>query len=347
MQVLVIGGSRFIGLAVVQRLLMEGHRITLLNRGRTPDPFGTRVSRVIGDRSDPQTLQRALSRREFDAVVDVIAFREEDTLKTIERMKGRIGHFIHISTASVYMIRDRLFCPYREDDFSGRLSPKSEAASASWLYAYHKRRCELALQHAWEAEQFPFTALRLPMVVGPDDYTQRAQAYLERLVDGGAVILPDGGLNSWGFLWVADVAEAIAANLMNTNTFGRAYNLAQREVVSVRQFVEASSAALGKRPNLVAVPSQWLNQVKLGTVFSPYTHEHDIVLDIAAAARDLLFEPTPFPVWCEQLSAHFRTSWNGVPSRLYQTRPLELRVVAELSQLRIPAIAPIAAAGTR
>jgi nucleoside-diphosphate-sugar epimerase len=340
MQVLVIGGSRFIGLAVVQRLLMDGHRITILNRGRTADPFGTRVSRVIGDRSDPNTLQRALTRRDFDAVVDVIAFREEDTQAAIDRMKGRIGHFIHISTASVYLIRDRVFCPFREDDFAGRLAPRSESTGPSWLYAYHKRRCEVTLQHAWESEQFPFTALRLPMVVGPEDYTERSLAYLERLTDSGPVILPDGGLNSWGFLWVHDVANAIAENLMNANTFGRAYNLAQREVVSVRQFVETAASCLGRRAAIAPVPLEWLQRINLGTSFSPYTHDHDIILDIQAAQRDLLFEPTPFVTWCEQLAAHFRGHWDGTPSRLYATRPLELRLVQELAQLRIPAIAP-------
>jgi nucleoside-diphosphate-sugar epimerase len=340
MQVLVIGGSRFIGLAVVQRLLMDGHRITILNRGKTSDPFGTRVSRVIGDRSDSNTLQRALARRDFDAVIDVISFREEDTQAAIERLKGRIGHFIHISTASVYLIRDRVFCPFREDDFAGRLAPRTESTGSSWLYAYHKRRCEVTLQHAWESEQFPFTALRLPMVVGPEDYTERSLAYFERLTDGGPVILPDGGLNSWGFLWVHDVANAIAENLMNANTFGRAYNLAQREVVSVRQFVETAASCLGRRATVAPVPLEWLQRINLGTSFSPYTHDHDIVLDIQAAQRDLLFEPTPFVGWCEQLVGHFRSHWDGTPSRLYATRPLELRLVQELAQLRIPAIAP-------
>jgi nucleoside-diphosphate-sugar epimerase len=340
MQVLVIGGSRFIGLAVVQRLLMDGHRVTLLNRGRTPDPFGTRVSRVIGERSDPQTLQRAVSRRDFDVVVDVIAFREEDTRAAIERLAGKIGHFIHISTASVYLIRDRLLAPFREEDFAGRLAPKTEATSASWTYAYHKRRCELVLSEAWEADQFPYTTLRLPMVVGPRDYTERAQAYLERLVDGGPVILPDGGLNSWGFLWVHDVAEVVAANLMNGNAFGRAYNLAQREIVSLRQFVETAAGELGERASIASVPSEWLTRINLGTAFSPYSHDHDIMLDIAAAQRDLLFEPTPFLSWAEQMVVDFRTHWDGSPSRLYATRPLEIRLVQELAQLSIPGLGP-------
>ena len=347
MQVLVIGGSRFIGLALVQRLLMDGHRITLVNRGRTADQFGTRVSRVIGDRSDPQTLQRAVARREFDAAIDVISFRGEDTQTAIEKLAGRIGHFIHISTASVYLIRERLLAPFREDDFAGRLAPKSEATSSSWTYAYHKRRCEVALAHAWESDQFPYTALRLPMVVGPGDYTERAQSYLERLLDGGPIILPDGGLNSWGFLWVADVAETIAANLMNANAFGRAYNLAGREIVALKQFVETAAAHLGVRPTLASVPLDWLNRLNLGTAFSPYTHDHDIVLDTSAAERDLLFEPTPFFSWCERLVADFRAHWDKTPSRLYATRPLELRLVHELAQLRIPGLGPAQVTASR
>ncbi|MEW6336084.1 MAG: NAD-dependent epimerase/dehydratase family protein [Acidobacteriota bacterium] len=341
MRVLIIGGSRFIGLAVAQRLLIDGHRITLLNRGKTADPFGTRVSRVLGDRSDPTTLQRAVARRDFDVAIDVIAFREEDTRAAIEKLDGRIGHFIHVSTASVYLIRDGLFSPFREDDFPGRLTPKNESTASSWLYAYHKRRCEQALMQAWEARQFPGTSLRLPMVVGPGDYTERSLAYLERIADGGPLILPDGGLNSWGFLWVEDIAEVIAANLMNAVTFGRAYNLAQREVVSVRQFVDAAAAAMARTPAVACVPSEWLQRMHVGTAFSPYSHDRDIVLDTQAARSDLLFEPTPFEQWSGRLVAHFRSSWDHTPSKHYATRPLELRIVQELAQLRVPAIAPV------
>ena len=178
------------------------------------------------------------------------------------------------------------------------------------------------------------------MVVGPRDYTERSQTYLERLLDGGPLILPDGGLNSWGFLWVNDVAETIAANLMNANAFGRAYNIAQREIVSLRQFVETAAGHLGLRPSLASVPLEWLTRINLGTTFSPYTHDHDVVLDTQAAQRDLLFEPTPFLTWCEQLVADFRTHWDGTPSRLYATRSLELRLVQELAQLRIPGLGP-------
>ncbi|MCU0293636.1 MAG: NAD-dependent epimerase/dehydratase family protein [Thermoanaerobaculaceae bacterium] len=335
MQILVIGGTRFVGRAIVQRLLTDGHGVTLFNRGRTPDTFGTRVSRIVGDRSDPDAWRQALARRTYDAVIDVIASRQEHTRQAAGALAGRIGHFIHISTASVYLIREGLFCPFREGDFAGRLTPRTAANKATWLYAYHKRCCESALQEAWENDRLPFTSLRLPMVVGPGDYTDRFLSYVERLVDGGPLLLPDGGLNSWGFLWVADIADTVAANLGNAASFGNTYNLAQREVVSLRQLLETSAAELGQPVRFVSVPGELLERVGLGTAFSPFSHDHDIILDSTAAHRDLLFEPTPFATWCPRLVAECVATHGRRRTSFYATRTRELQLVQELANLRL------------
>jgi len=335
MQVLVLGGSRFIGRAIVERLLREGHAVTLLNRGVTPDPFGTAVRRIVGDRRDPATIERAIMRRDYDAVVDVTAYHERDTELLIRTLAGRTGHLVHISTASVYLIREGLLPPFRESDFHGRLSPRSATGDSAWLYAYHKRRSEDALFRAWAADRFPFTTLRIPMVVGPHDYTLRAEAYLQRLASGGPLILPDGGLNTWGFLWVEDVSEAVATNLANTTAFGRAYNLAQREALSLRQFVLLAAEALQVTPRIVSVPREWLDSVGLGTAFSPYTHTHDILLDCRAAQEELLFRPTPARRWIRRLVAAFRKRWDGTLTAFAASRAAELELARELGTIRL------------
>jgi nucleoside-diphosphate-sugar epimerase len=339
-QLLVIGGSRFIGRAVVQRLLQDGHRVTLLNRGITPDPFGTRVSRVLGDRTDATTLERAVARKSYDAVIDVIAFRGQDTAAAVRLLSGRVGHFVHISSAAVYLTRSGLLPPYREADFAGPVSQRSTGEAAMWLHAQQKRRCEAVLSEAFERSGFPFTAFRLPMVVGPHDYTGRFAAYVQRLLDNGPVILPDGGLNSWGFLWSQDVAEVISSNILNEATFGRSYNLAQREVVSLRRLLEDVAHLLGRRPSLISVPSEWLRRLGLPPSISPYSHDHDILLDTGAALRDLLFQPTPFPVWCERLVKESMTFDDGAAMKLYQTRPAELRLIRELAAVRLGTASP-------
>ncbi len=339
MRVLVLGGTRFIGRSVVEHLLREGHEVTLLNRGLTPDPFATRVRRVVGDRRKEETIRRAAAKMDYDVVVDITAYHETESAALLDAFKGRIGHFVHVSTAAVYLIRDGVFPPFTEAEFAGRLTSKRSGEESSWLYAYHKRRCEEVLARAWEEDRFPYTSLRLPMVVGPHDYTHRADAYLERIAAGGPLILPEGGLNSWGFLWVDDVAEVVAANLANTAAFGRAYNLAQREAVTLRQFVELAASLLGHPANLLSLPTAWLQAVGLGTAYSPYTHHHDILLDCRAAEDDLLFRPTPLMVWMERLVADFRARWDGVPRAFAATRSFELTLAREVAKIRLPSFA--------
>lgn len=341
MKVLILGGTRFIGRAIVERLLRDGHEVTLVNRGLSRDPFGARVRRVLGDRRDPATLGRAVARREFDAAVDITAYHESETANVVATLRDRIGHLIHISTAAVYLIRRGLLPPWREEDFEGPLSAAGEGDASSWRYANHKRRCEAVLDRAWRDLRFPATSLRLPMVVGPHDYSRRTDAYLERIAAGdGPLILPEGGLNSWGFLWVEDVAETVAANLANPTSFGRAYNLAQREALSLREFVEHAAACLGRASELLSLPRSWLQAVGVGTSFSPYSHDGDILLDCRAAAQDLLFRPTEAARWIEQLVEGFRTRWDGTLRAFAATRPFELALAREVGRIRLPSYLP-------
>lgn len=344
MRVLVLGGTRFVGRAVVEQLLQAGHEVTLLNRGRSPDPFATRVRRVLGDRRDPETIRRAASLRDHSVVVDITAYQESDTRAVVEAFRDRTGHLIHISTASVYLIRERCLPPFRESQFAGRLTPARPRDSA-WTYARHKRQCEEVLLEAHAEHGFPFTSLRVPIVVGFNDYTRRADAYLERLASGGPVILPEGGLNSWGFLWVEDLAEVIVTNLARPSTLGRAYNLAQREVLSLRQLVEMFATALGREAQLLSLPADWLRAVGLGTAFSPYSHDRDILLDCRAAEEDLLFRPTSPDTWVELLVRDFRRRWDGTLRAFALSRAFELQLAREVARIRLSSY-PVAAVGS-
>ena len=336
MRVLVLGGTRFIGRWIVERLLRDGHEVTLLNRGVSEDPFATRVRRVVGRRRDPEALRAALRKRDHDVVVDVTAYQPADLRPCLELFPGHVGHYVFVSSAAVYMIRAELLPPYREAQFSGPLVPVSDRPQSLWQYAQEKRRCEELLFECWEEHRFPITILRPPMVVGGYDYTRRSDAYLERILSGGPVILPDGGLNSWGFLWVEDLAEVVATNMANVVAFGEAYNLAQSEAVSVREFVVASARAMDVPARIVPLPASWLEAIGLGTWFSPYSHTEDVLLDCHRAEHDLLFSPTPFASWIERLAADARRRWSGSVTAFAATRSAEIDLARELAALRLP-----------
>src|SRR5688500_18142762 len=100
MNVLLIGGNRFVGYLTAWRLVAAGHRVTLFNRGSVSDPFGDRVERLRGDRTTPD-FERLLAGREWDAVVDFAAFTGEDAGRAAEALDGRTGHYVFISTGQV------------------------------------------------------------------------------------------------------------------------------------------------------------------------------------------------------------------------------------------------------
>ena len=102
---------------------------------------------------------------------------------------------------------------------------------------------------------------------------------------------------------------------------------------------------LGSKSETLCLPSQWLHSVGLGTGFSPYTHDGDILLECHAAEEDLLFAPTPFPRSVELLVRDFRSRWSGRLEAFGTTRSSELRLASELRKIRLPSFAPAASSG--
>ena len=78
MKILVIGGTKFFGIHMVWALLEKGHDVTIATRGRAKDPFGDKVSRILLDHSDPESMKAALSGKHFDVAIDKIAYCSND-----------------------------------------------------------------------------------------------------------------------------------------------------------------------------------------------------------------------------------------------------------------------------
>jgi nucleoside-diphosphate-sugar epimerase len=168
MQILLIGGTRFVGYQLVWRLLAADHQVTLLNRGHTPDPFGPRVERLVADRTTGD-FERVLVGRSLEAVVDFAAFTGVDAQQSVAALgRGRVGHYVVISTGQVYLVRQECPRPAHETDYDGSLLPEPATDSADreeWRYGIDKRAMEDFLAAAWEQNRFPATP--------PPGYTQR------------------------------------------------------------------------------------------------------------------------------------------------------------------------------
>ena len=326
MDVLLVGGNRFVGYELAWRLLAGGHRLTLFNRGSRSEPFGERVERLRGDRT-AGGFSRLLAGRRFDAVVDFAVFRGEEAAEAAESLKGRVGHYVMISTGQVYLVREPRPSPAREADYEGPLmaAPASAKEKEEWDYGMGKRAAEDVLARAWESSRFPSTRLRLPMVNGERDYHRRLEGYLWRLVDGGPVILPDGGQRPMRHVYGAAVARAIAGLLGRRDTFGEAYNLAQDETPTLSELLGLLAERLGANPRLAPVSSSLIREAGLDPVkISPFSGRWMSFLDPTRAKTELGFRHEALGVYLDKIVTSFLAHPPDTTPEGYATRAAEV-----------------------
>jgi nucleoside-diphosphate-sugar epimerase len=327
LNVLVVGGNRFVGYDLVWRLLAGGHAVTLFNRGRLADPFGPRVERLRGDRTTDD-FERLLAGRRFDATVDFAAFAAADTQRVVRGLADRAGHYVLISTGQVYLVRTPRPSPAREEDYDGALMaepPGGDGDHADWAYGMGKRAAEDVLAAAFARERFPSTRLRIPMVNGERDYHRRLEGYLWRMLDGGPLLVPDGGSHRVRHVYARDVARAIPGLLGRADTFGQAYNLCQEETPTLAEVLEMVAGFVGAEPRLVAVPRAELEAAGLEPVLvSPFSGRWMSFLDPGRARRELGFAPTPLPAYLGSIVAAFLAHPPETTPEAYGTRAREL-----------------------
>jgi 2'-hydroxyisoflavone reductase len=243
MRLLVLGGSSFVGRALVEDGAARGWSVTTFNRGRSawahPD-----AEHLIGDRDAPATLEAALGGREFDVVADTWAGAPRAARASARLLAGRAGHYAYISTCNVYAE------PYplgvTEED---PLIDADPDEGDSDDYGRRKRGAEIAIGEAFGDRA---TFLRAGLIVGPHEDVGRLPAWLLRLARGGDVLAPGPADQPLQFIDARD----LAAFTLDRAAEGRggAYNMvARRGHATMRSLLEACRAVTGAGARLVWV----------------------------------------------------------------------------------------------
>ncbi|MDB4962602.1 MAG: epimerase, partial [Myxococcales bacterium] len=318
MNVLVIGGNRFMGVSLVWRLLFAGHRVTMLNRGRLSDPYGDRVERLRADRGT-DAFDAVLANRSFDRVVDLAGFSGDDARRAVRVLAGRIGHYVFVSTGQVYLVRESCPRPSREGDYPGPVmaGPPVPEEHDDWAYGIGKRDAEDVLV---AAPDLPSTRLRIPMVNGERDPKRRFEAYLWRMLDGGPLLLPRGDAIA-RHVYRGAVVDAICRILEAPPAPGDAYNLAQREMPTVRELVELIARRVGASPRIVEVEPAVIEQAGLSVrAASPFSSRWMSLLDPSRAEAELGFVHPPLATYVDAILAELLASWPSAPPEGYHQR---------------------------
>jgi nucleoside-diphosphate-sugar epimerase len=310
----------------VWRLLAAGHAVTLFNRGTRPDAFGGRVERLRGDRTSAD-FGRILAGHAFDAAVDFAAYDGRDGRQAADVLSGRVGHYVVISTGQVYLVREGCPRPARECDYGGPLMPEPSDPfdKGQWDYGVKKRALEDALAEAWAGRRFPSTRLRIPMVNGERDHFRRLECYLWRMLDGGPVVLPDGGDRVTRHVYSGSVVKAILALLGRADAHGQAYNLAQDETPTLRELLILVAERLGGAARLVDVPAERVLSAGLDPlVLSPFSGRWMSFLDPSRAREELGFRHEPLRSYLDKIVTTFLAHPGPDPPPGYETRSAEI-----------------------
>lgn len=230
MRVLIMGGTRFIGVYLTQRLVEQGHEVVLFNRGNRPVPCEG-VQQIQGDRQDLEQLRSALAQEPFDAVFDNTGRERMDTQPLVELFQGRIQHFIYVSSAGVYQKSDQM--PHEEGD---PIDPKSRHLGKHETEAY---LAEVGI---------PFTSVRPVYIYGPQNYNDLEAWFFDRIVRDRPVPIPGNGLYLTQLGHVADLADAMTGILGNSAAVGQIYNISGDRYVTFDGLARACAQAVGRSP---------------------------------------------------------------------------------------------------
>ena len=315
------------GYQLTWRLVAAGHEVTLLNRGTHPDPFGDRVARLRADRTQPEFLT-ALAGRSFDAAVDFAAFQRTDAEGVVKALEGRVGHYVLISTGQVYLVRLDPPAPAREEDYDGPLMaepPPGHRDRGDWEYGMGKRACEDVLAAAWSSRGFPSTRLRLPIVNGERDHLRRLESYVWRILDGGPLLVPEGGGARLRQVYSGAVVSALLRVLGDRATFGQAYNVCQEETPTLAELLVMLAELLGAPARVVGVSVAEMEGAGLDPIAaSPFGTRWKSFLDPGRAQRELGFVHPPLRVYLDKVVASLLAHMPAEAPASYAQRPREI-----------------------
>lgn len=182
-RVLILGGNRFFGRHLALALVAEGHKVTLLNRGLSDDLLGQNVERLKVDRKNNVDFKKALMGRSWDFVFDQICYTASDAQLLCEILKGNTEKIIFTSSQSVYGygldLKEEAFNPY---NYKYRVEAVPESD-----YAEAKRQAEAVFSKFPELNP---VMVRMPFVIGTDDYTKRLIWHIDKCRNGNPIYFP-------------------------------------------------------------------------------------------------------------------------------------------------------------
>lgn len=199
MNILILGGTRFLGRYLAQSALERGHQVTLFTRGKTNPGLFPQAEELHGDRDGDL---HSLENRNWDAVIDTCGYLPRVVAQSVDLLKDRIGSYCFISSISVYAQSDRTVI---DENFTTVQMPVGvQSEDIPQYYGELKVLCEQEVLRAFNERAL---IVRPGLIVGPHDPSDRFTYWPWRISLGGEVLAPGSPNRQVQFIDVRDLAE--------------------------------------------------------------------------------------------------------------------------------------------
>jgi len=251
MKVLFIGGTGNISTSVSKLCIKKGIDLYLLNRGLRENTI--EKARIInGDINNLSQIKEILKDHQWDAVVNWIAFHENDIERDIELFRNKTKQYIFISSASAY----------QKPPLNPIITESTPLKNPFWEYSRNKIACEERLNKAYREEDFPITIVRpsltydtvIPVAIGGwTEYT-----IIDRMKKGKKIIVHGDGTSLWVVTHAEDFAKGFVGLIGNQYAIGNAFHITTDEVLTWNQIYETIAEAINVEPNIIHIPSDFI-----------------------------------------------------------------------------------------
>ncbi|MDR0946667.1 MAG: NAD-dependent epimerase/dehydratase family protein [Ruminococcus sp.] len=282
MNILVCGGTRFMGRHLVNSLIAKGYSVTIATRGITPDTFGDSVNRINVNRLDYDSMKNAFNGKSYDVVYDTLAYCSNGVKILLDNVE--CGRYITISTTAVY----KKHIDTREEEFNPYTYPLKWLNREDDIYDEVKRQAECAICQAYP--QTKVVMARFPFVIGTDDFTERLKFYVEHILQNKPMNVDN--LTAQMAFVRSDEAGKFLAYLADSDFIG-VINGASEQTVSIQNVADYVTLKTGKNP--IFSPD--------GDV-APYNGENEYSINVDRA-KSLRFSFTTLHEWIYELVDYY------------------------------------------
>ena len=300
MNILILGGTQFIGRNLVMRLLAEGkHTLTLFNRQRTGTGLFPEAQTIKGDRDTDDIHQ--IAAQHWDYVIDLSGYFPAQLQASLGSLSKKPKKYIFISTCSVYESSNPEVLKSEDAPMLSCTAALAVDQSPA-TYGNRKAGCEQILQESG----IEYLILRPSLVVGPYDHTDRFYYWLYQVKKHETLVVPNLGASVFSIVYVHDLVDVILQALQTDSPSG-IYTMISVPEASIGAIVDHASAQLGKAPKLMNASPDYLESkgIKQWVDMPLWLDGNHFTYSNNKLVNDFNFQPTSLGVAISETIAYF------------------------------------------